>query len=81
MTQLPLKGSLTDLLELVWQEGIETMVSLVPVLDMGEGNYVPVGKDPVVSGDFAVTLRSNKVRNGISNHNKHCHFFSPTRNI
>jgi len=64
VTQLPLKGSLTDLLELVWQEGIETMVSLVPVLDMGEGNYVPVGKDPVVSGDFAVTLRSNKEMSG-----------------
>ena len=55
------------------------MVSLVPVLDMGEGNYVPVGKDPVVSGDFAVTLRSNKVRNGMSNHDKHCYFFLPNR--
>ena len=61
VTQLPMKGLAGQLLNLVWQEGIETMASLVGVADMTDGGYVPEGKGSLDIGDFTVTVQSMKV--------------------
>ena len=58
---MPLREEVADLLEVVWQEGIQTMVSLVPSSDFGKGSYIPDNKEPLLVGDFSVTLKSIKV--------------------
>ena len=62
VSQLPVKGGVEEFLSLVWQEGIETEVSLVPCQDMEEGRYVPSDKDPLHSGTFVITQQSYKVK-------------------
>lgn len=62
ITQLPMKGHLVDLLSMVWQEGIETILSMVPMPEMGEGTYVPLNKEPLHIGDYSISLKSFKVR-------------------
>jgi hypothetical protein len=49
-------------MELVWQEGIETMVTLVPQADMGDAAYLPVGKQSLAIEEYTVTCQSLKVR-------------------
>ena len=61
VSQLPVKGGLEEFLSLVWQEGIETVVSLVPCQDMEEGRFVPSDKDPLHIGTFVITQQSYKV--------------------
>jgi len=60
VSQLPVKGGLEEFLSLVWQEGIETVVSLVPCQDMEEGRFVPSDKDPLHIGTFIITQQSYK---------------------
>jgi protein tyrosine phosphatase len=61
VTQLPLKTTVLEFLGLIWQEGLETVVSLVPVQDMAEGVYIPQGKESLTVGDFVISLQSVKV--------------------
>ena len=61
VTQLPLKNTVLEFLGLIWQEGLETVVSLVPVQDMAEGVYIPQGKESLTVGDFVISVQSVKV--------------------
>ncbi len=61
VTQLPVRGHLCELLKLVWQEGIETMVSLVPQQDMADSAYLPVAKQCLAVEEFTITCQSLKV--------------------
>ena len=62
VSQLPVRGCTAELLSLVWQEGVETMVSLIPDGDTEEVRYIPSNKEGLSVGDYTVSVLSTKVR-------------------
>jgi hypothetical protein len=46
--QVPFKTSLDELYQLIWQEGVELAVSIIPQAEMGESFYLPLTRSLVV---------------------------------
>jgi hypothetical protein len=42
MLQVPFKSSVAELYELIWQEGVELAVSVIPQAEMGDSFYLPL---------------------------------------
>jgi hypothetical protein len=42
MLQVPFKSSVAELYELIWQEGVELAISVIPQAEMGDSFYLPL---------------------------------------
>ena len=61
VTQTPISKDKEDFWSMIWQEGTETVVSLVTDQDMGDGGYLPLEKNrSMKEGKFSVTVQSIK---------------------
>ena len=54
---------MVHLLNMIWQQGVETVTSLVPVQDMSDGKYMPAlaSKEPFTIENFTIVCQSLKV--------------------
>lgn len=60
VTQVPFKSCLVELYQLVWQEGVELAVSVIPQAEMGDSFYLPLTREALHCGEFILSLQSLK---------------------
>ncbi len=49
--QVPFKSSVAELYELIWQEGVELAVSVIPQAEMGDSFYLPLTRSKLLIVD------------------------------